>query len=109
MPLAPERTSPIIGAGKVAEPGESSAQFFGRRRPLANTWQPQNRWLGLMLLPPLSEAEEEPGVSTETVMASSEVSLEKASLSSGPTVITISDEQARQIMDSSEEDAFPQQ
>ena len=102
-----EKPLPVAGAGKIAEPGESSAQFFGRRGPVSNRWQPQDRWLLLMLLPPLKDAEEE--FSPETLLGSDEVSLEKVSLTPGPAVIEITDEQAQQILDSHGEDAFPPQ
>lgn len=106
MPIASERTPPVAAVGKIAEP-ESSAHFFGRRRLAANSWQPQNHLLGLMLLPPMSEAEEP--AEAESILGSDEVTFGTVSLSSSQTVIAVTDEQARQIMDSFGEDAFPPQ
>lgn len=104
-----ERQLPVAsveGASGLAEPGEAGAYIFGRRRVEANFWQPQDRWLSQMLSPLQSERQEEAG---PTVLASTEVSLERISLASGPAVIEITDEQAQQIMDSFGEDAYPPQ
>ncbi len=103
-----ERTPLLSGVGKIAEPGESSAELFGRRRPQSNSWQPQDRWMGLMILSPLSR-EEEPAASGPTVLGSAEVSLEKVSLANGPVIVEVSDKQAQQIQDLHGGDAFPSQ
>jgi hypothetical protein len=104
-----EREPPVAaveGTSGLAEPGQTGVSVFGRRRVEANIWQPQDPWLSQMLSPPQSERQEETG---PTVLASTEVSLERISLSSGPTVIEITDEQAQQIIDSYGEDAYPPQ
>jgi hypothetical protein len=104
-----ERQLPVAavkGTSGLAEPGQTGADIFGRRRVEANFWQPQDPWLSQMLSPPQSERQEEAG---PTILASTEVSLERISLSSGPAVIEISDEQAQRIIDSYGEDAYPPQ
>jgi hypothetical protein len=102
-----EQTPPTPSAGVIAEPAESSAILFGRRR-LTNAWHPQTQWVGLLLSPPLSE-EEDLETATEQVLDHDEVSLEDVSLASGQVVINVTDEQADRLMELHEGDAFPPQ
>jgi hypothetical protein len=59
-----------------------------------------------MLLQPQIEKQEDTG---PTLLSSTEVSLERISLASGPAVIELTDEQAQHIVDAHGKDAFPPQ
>lgn len=94
----------VEAARGQVEPGQVGTYIFGRRRVESNFWQPQDRWLSQILAPPQSEEQEEAG---PTLLASSEVSMERVSLTPGLAVIELTDDEAQQIMDSHAEDAFP--
>jgi hypothetical protein len=96
----------IRGASGQAEPGQvDAAAFFGRRRVEANSWQPQDHVFSLILSPLHSEKREDGGI----VLSTSEVSMEKVSLTRGPAVIELTEDEAQQIADSFGEDAYPPQ
>jgi hypothetical protein len=107
--LVAEKSQPeaaIDTARGLAEPGLlDTAAIYGRRRVETNAWQPQDHIYSLILAPPHSEKKEDGAI----VLSTSEMSMEKVSLSSGAAVIELTDEEAQQIADSFGEDAYPPQ
>jgi len=107
--LVAEKTQPeaaIQTAKSLVEPGLIDiAAMYGRRRIETNAWQPQDHLFSLILSPPHSEKKEDGAI----VLSTSEVSMEKISLSPGTAVIELTDAEAQQIADSFGEDAFPPQ
>jgi hypothetical protein len=96
----------VKGASGLAEPGQlDAAEIFGRRRVQTNSWQPQDHLFSLILSPPHSEKREDGTV----VLSTAEISMERISLTPGPAVIELTDEEAKEIADSFGGDAFPQQ
>jgi len=96
----------VKGTSGQAEPGQiDAAEVFGRRRVQTNSWQPQDYLFSLILSPPHREKKEDGTV----VLSTAEISMEKISLTPGPAVIELTDEEAKQIADSFGEDAYPQQ
>lgn len=96
----------VVGASGLAEEGQiSAAEVFGRRNVQPNAWQPQDHLFSLILSPPHSEKREDGTM----VLSTTEVTMEKISLTPGRAVIELTAEEAKQIADSFGEDAYPQQ